>query len=428
MRDGNATGAFARLRRGKRHVRSDARLNTLYAMLCCERNEPRKALPYARRAVALDPGSVRALCALAVIRASLGERGVAGAALLAASTRCRYAHDEQLFCITADELNFPELITAMLRHNLRRTPLRLPSLYNVAVSQLKRGELYAARGMIDRCRNADPDDPPTRCLARRIDRLLDSHASADEIRDAVRETSYYPTISPADTVERLMRVIQLLQQGVEPFAEKLEADRDAYDAFIFALGVVHQGLNHMLCSLARLLPAALAQRILRDALTRGDLCEEAQKRVLSALVDVGAKPPYYLLLDGRLARLDHELLPQSSKAALNRALAVRLRALSREDDGSDLVRHTLGLLARMDERHRYAVATGDLAIWRLALRAHANACHGVAPCGPPRLRGSTRRRVRAGYLMLCKLQPPSARLSALADRTQSERRPRHGMY
>ena len=71
---------------------------------------------------------------------------------------CRYPYDEQLFCFTASALNLPEPMLAMLRLGKRRSPDRVPTLYNLALALLAQGKTEEAVAHLHRCRDLDPED------------------------------------------------------------------------------------------------------------------------------------------------------------------------------------------------------------------------------------------------------------------------------
>ena len=370
---GKLESADKTLARARELSPKDERLYTLSAMLCEARQEMAQALIFARAAAEKNPRHVSSLCALASIRAQLGQRGLAAAALLRAAFYCRFPQDEQLFCFTASTLNMPEIALAMLRLSKHRCPERLPTLFNCAVTLLQLGRMEQAQAYLHRCLEGDPEDLVVQALFHQAKAWEKEALCARAVAEKAQALPFYPFL-PHEAVTRLLTALgDAFEAGMEAFAARLITDGECYRGFLYALllpGAPFSRLLFPVTSAVAALDGAAAERILRDILVQNAVGDTVKRYALSALVSLEAKPPYVIWQNGRILQvaLPGESVPQAS--VVQRHIARRIRKLARQAKDQRIVGHTLSLLYRMSSPMRHAFAADQGRVWSCAVQIH----------------------------------------------------------
>lgn len=399
-----------RLLRASHLGHGDARLHALFAMLYQALSRPERALHHAQLAVRHNPRHVASLCALASVRMQRGQRGLAASALLAAAFHCRYPYDEQLFCFTASALNLPEPMLAMLRLGKRRSPDRVPTLYNLALALLAQGKTEEAVAHLHRCRDLDPEDVTALFMTQAVTGWREMGFTREELRRQARRLPFYPLL-PSMAEQRLLETLaQALGRGLPAFVDALCRDGLLYRQYLYALsspsGTLGRSLFPVGMALAKQAPAQ-AERLLRDVLLQSVPQEEVKRLALSMLVALGASPPYVLWQSGRIIQVDPKAKPPRVASVIQRLTLRRIRLARRAVGDPRLSAHALQLLRRMDRRTRYAFAADVGRAWSDALIRHFRLTHGLAPSPFPQPSHATHapQRGQDAFGRLCALMP-----------------------
>ncbi|MEA5013961.1 MAG: tetratricopeptide repeat protein [Candidatus Limiplasma sp.] len=382
LAQGDVERCRKRLVRAARFGKGDARLHALFSMLYQATNRPERALHHAKLAARENPRHVASLCALASVRMQRGERGLAAAAMLAAAFHCRYPYDEQLFCFTASALDLPEPMLAMLRLGKRRSPDRVPTLYNLALALLRQGKAEEAMAHLHRCRDLDPEDVTALFMTQTVAGWTEKGMSREEQSLQARRLPFYPLLPPAAEQRLLETLAQSLGEGLPAFVEALQKDGLLYRQYLYALASPVSSLGRSLfpvgMALAKSAPDQ-AERLLRDVLLQSAPEEDVKRLALSMLVALDAAPPYVLWQSGRIIQVDPKAKPDRVASVIQRLMLRRIRVANRAVRDSRLSTHALKLLRRMDHRTRYAFAADVGGVWRDALIKHFRLTYGLEP-------------------------------------------------
>ena len=412
LAQGDLEHAHRRLNRAARVHKGDARLHALFAMLYQALSQQERALRHALLSVQDKRRHVASLCALASVRMQRGERGLAGAAMLAAAFHCRYPYDEQLFCFTASALNMPQPMLSMLRLGKRRNPDRVPTLYNLALALLRQGKTEEAVAYLHRCRDLDPEDVTALFMAQAVTGWVETGMSREEQCKQARQLPFYPLLPPEAEHRLLETLAHALSEGLPAFVNALQTDGLLYRQYLYALaspiGNVGRSLFPVAMALAKN-ASDQAERLLRDVLLQNPQGEDGKRLALSMLMTLGAEPPYVLWQNGRIIQVDPRATPARIASVTQRLILRRILSARRMVQDSRLPAHALELLRRMDHRTRYAFAAYLGHIWRNALGKHFCLTYGLAEM--PHLgqyeTPHARQQARRAFEKLCALLPIS---------------------
>ena len=408
--------ALTCLRRADAQRRKDERLHTLYATVYLALQQPDRALLHARLAVRETPRSVQALCALASALAAKGLRGQAGAALLKAAPLCRYAHEEQIYCATAVWLHLPETAMCMLKHNLTQSPDRVPTLSNLCVLYIHKGDLQTAQECVRRCLDIDPADVPCQYQAEVVEHLIATGATLDDVSrhfdDITQEYDgihFYPMVGPGCAKRLLRSLTDKLEGGVESFCEALQADAGFQGRFLYAMELPDVHMERLLQLAGMQLPKDAAEALLRKVLVLPAAQDELKRCAAACLLSRGAEPPYVVYHEGRIAQITLKSGAEPQKPALRDALHELMERLLERTECPQAVTLATRLLNRMPASARRTIADDPADIWVAAFSLHAYQLLGAARMKeppavftyPPELR----RRIRPALRYLAELEP-----------------------
>lgn len=379
-------GDFENARRALRRAarppfpRKQARRDSLAAMYHECLNHQDAALFFARRSLRAAPRHPCIAASAACLFHRLDRPREAGLALLRAAACSRFASEELLVCVAAEQLRLLPIARRMLQRTLRRTPNRLPACYNLCVCHLKAGELETASGYIHLCRELDPDDLLVESLFSRVVGWQEEGADSAAVAEAARELPFYGVVLGGDLKSTLLPLAQALSEGLASFAARLQKDPKLYRRFLAALTLPVSAVERLLPRVCEALPREFCERLLREILTVDPRDGDAKRFAVSRLAALGASPPYLVWYEGRLASIDPAMLPIRTPTLLNRLLTLRIRQAERlNEKGGGLIPYALLLVSRMNRRQRLDLA-GDLAgVWPLALALHFRAAHGLSP-------------------------------------------------
>ena len=370
--------ALVRLRRAAAQRRRDERLHALYANAYLALKQPDRALLHARLAVREAPDSVQALCVLANALSAKGLRGQAGAALLKAAPLCRYSQEEQVYCATALWLNLPQTALWMLQHNLAQSPDRVPTLSNLCVLSIYQGDLAAAQRYALRCRDIDPADVACQYEYEVVQKLLDSHVTADKLRDHFRDIRaqydaipLYPKVGPTCSKHLLRTLTDKLEGGVDTFCQALLEDAGFQERFLFAMELPGIHMERLLQLAALNLPKADAEALLRKALVLPDAQEELKRCAAACLLTLEAKPPYVVYHNGRIAQITLTASPESAPADPRAALRALMELLLERTECPQAVSLAMRLLNRMPRATQRVIAADPPDVWAAAFALYA---------------------------------------------------------
>ncbi len=405
---GNIAGSQKALKRAERNPAADTRLNALYAMLYQALEKPARALEFALASARENPHHVPTLCALASIYVQLDQKGKACGALMAAAVYCRYPHEEQLFCFTAAALGMENLALDMLRSHNRKTPDRLPTLSNLAILLLRRGQIPEAMGYLHMCRDLDPDDLTILYLFQLVTEWEEQGLPPEKLRTQAEALSFYPFL-PLQAQQLLLEALaRELSAGLESFSGKLCADTRLERMFLYALTLPTGALGRLLYPIATLMaqesPAA-AQRMLRSVLMQNTPDSDVKRYALSALVALGAPAPYVVWQNGRIMQAAPESEVEKPVSVIQRLLKQRIRhtALLAKDNKAQ--GHALRLLYRMDRRDRFAFAADPAHIWPFVMAKHFALHTGGPVPAEPYAVTQHRDQAQKALGLLCALEP-----------------------
>lgn len=390
-------GAERALARAQR-LGQDIRLLVLRAMHLQAADRKEEALRCALQAVGPGCRYIPALCALAGMyldRGRPGDRKQAGQVLLRGLAHCYYPHQEQLFCMTADALGMSSISLGMLRYNRRKNPDRLPTLFNLAVVLLHQGRVEDGAGLLNCCRELDPEDITVHYVVRAAAQWLELARAGEPWQGEVEGLSYYPALAPAQESQLLEGLANHLSMGLPGFAAALAANGMLYRSFLYALGLPSMTLGRLL------LPVALemgkesrpaGEGLLRDVLWQCSGNQDTQRYALSALMAYGAQPPYGIQRNGRLLHAG----PQEGEVFVPQSRVVRrLNRVADALQDNRVILHGLALLRRMNPYTRYAFAMDGEGLWSQALALHFTLAQGEpGPVFPPLSQEQERRRRR----------------------------------
>lgn len=409
LANGDYDGTERALTRAKPAHNLDDRYDSLRALLLQAQGDMRGAMRSARRACRRNPFSARARCTLAGAFCQAGKRAKGASALLAAAIRCETAQDEQLFCYSAVSLGFPELALCVLRRSLRRSPDRLPAAFNTCVIMLKLGRLSDAEPFIHQCRDLDPLDVPARCTWRTIEQWRGLELDASQVSMAAKALPFYPLLSPAESNDCLAQLAKALGDGVEIFCDQLQEDDTLYSTLLYELGNADHQLSRLIPAITAHLPRDFAERLLREVLVQQTPDDNVKRYAASALMSIGAKPPFVVWHAGRIAEIDPSVQNRRD-ANLSRVMLVRRMAdIQRKTGDYRLMTHALRILKRMGPRRRMGVVRDTDRAFRAALEQHYLMTFSLPD--NERLHellkytADERRRVRAAFHVFCKLVP-----------------------
>ncbi|MDD3412007.1 MAG: hypothetical protein PHY12_14480, partial [Eubacteriales bacterium] len=364
-----------------------------------------RALRWARIACRADPYSSQALCALAGIRMQRGDKARAFAALMRAAPLCLYPGERQAVAAAALGMGLPNAACALAAASCRLTPDRLAAHFDRAVVLMYAGLPDQARAAVALCRALDPGDVPSQCL----EHYLSGLSTPAQTRAAALRQPFYPGAAPTEAQDRLLRLAEPLQKGLEPFCQLLQEDGALYETFLYALTLSGAGLGRLLGLVATSLPADFAERLLRETLTLETSEDDVKRTAAAALVAIGAQPPFVVRHGGRVAQLDPRVRQSPGVSMEKQMLEKRMLDLWNSTHDSRLLTHALRLMTRMNGRELEAVAADAPLIFRTALEEHyARAYHLPESDRLRRLRARTagsKRKVRLAYVKFCRLVP-----------------------
>lgn len=405
---GDLMDASTALRRAGRSAAADSRLDALYAMLYQALDQPENALSHALRSAHENPRHAPTLCALASVHAQIHRRDLAAAALMAAAPYCHFPHEEQLFCFTASALHMENFALDMLRFSRNKNPDRLPTLYNLAVALLRRGDTAEALAHLHRCRDLDPDDLTAQYALTLVTDWLENEDTPDGLRKKARQLAFYPFLPAAAEQLLLTQLADALNLGVESFAAALLQDASLKRTFLYALTLPTGSLGRLLYPIASAMAQTdpdAAQRLLRAVLVQNTPDAEVKRHALLALSQMDSEPPYVIWQNGRIMQAAPQPSTQPPITVTQRLVFKRIRAAVRIVHSKDVAIHALTLLARMSRRTRYAFAADPAHVWPSALARHFCLTRG---CCPPTFHAGTpeqKRRERRAFAILCALMP-----------------------
>ena len=404
---GDMTGAEKALKRAEKHSSHHKRLLSLKIRLLEARGLYTQALAQAQLTVSRYPYDLPALCSLANIQSQLGNRGLAAAALMKAAFACRFPHEEQLLCFTAAALHMPEIALSALQLSNRTQPCRLPTLLNCAVILLQMGNGERASGFLHRCLELDPKDLSVQSLYQDVQGWQLPLLSPNEIKEKAKKLSFYPFLS-ADATNRLLREVgDAFALGVDALALRLETDTAFYHQYLQALFLPSAPLSRLILPVAASLKTRsteLALRLLRDILLASAPCSLAKQHALSALITLGAPPPYILWQNGRILHIRFPEDSPKASSALQRHLLRRVHRLSKKTKDSRLIPHALTLLYRLNHHFCCVFAADQGRIWSTALLRHFSLTYGLALFEERFIPGTFTQSERA-FAKLCAVMP-----------------------
>ncbi len=406
---GDVPGAETALRRARPARNLDDRYGALRALLLTAKGNPRAAVRSARRACQCNPGSIRARCTLAGAYHSVGNRARAAATLLRAAPLCLTAQEELLFCTTALQLGFAPLALTVLRKALRQSPDRLPTAYNAAVVLLRLGRMAEAEPLLQRCRDLDPADVPSRCTNHTLQQWQELELTPQQVVAAARAMPFYPALSPAGNADCMAQLATALVEGLDAFCARLQEEDDLYRLLLYKLGDPDHQLLRLLTLVIPQLPEDFAQRLLREVLVQPTPDEAVKRFAAGALMALGAPPPFVVWHEGRIAEID-PFVQNRRDANLPRVMLVRRMVdIQHKTGDSRLMTHALRLLNRMGPKRRERVVRDTDGVFRAALEQHYLLTYGLPDNGRLnsllRYTADERRQVHLAYRWFCRLVP-----------------------
>jgi len=274
---------------------------------------------------------------------------------------------------------------------------------------LKLGRLSDAEPFIHQCRDLDPLDVPARCTWRTIEQWRSLELDTSQVSMAAKALPFYPLLSPAESNDCLAQLAKALGDGVEVFCDQLQEDDTLYSTLLYELGNADHQLSRLIPAITAHLPRDFAERLLREVLVQQTPDDNVKRYAASALMSIGAKPPFVVLHAGRSAEIDPSVQNRRD-ANLSRVMLVRRMAdIQRKTGDYRLMTHALRILNRMGPRRRMGVVRDTDRAFRAALEQHYlmtfslpdnERLHGLL-----KYTADERRRVRAAFHVFCKLVP-----------------------
>lgn len=359
-----------------------ARRNLLWAALKQQKGDPDRCLAHVLKAVERKPLSPEVYASSATLMMHAGAPKVAGLLLYQAALLSKTPSQEQLVCLASDALHMPHIAQGMLSRSLRLRPHRFPACYNLCVCLLKLGRLADASRLIHLCREIDPDDPPAEMLFQRVMQWEDQQASPAEVRKAARTLSYYGSCSSADLADLTAPLWPLVQNGLEPLADAVQAEEHIRRRLLFLLTLPLEWPALLLSQLSPLLPPAEREALLREVLMQhpGDL---PGKRIASLLLgQMNAPKPYLSWSGDRVALMDPDKLRAPVPTFRQRFLTRRILQAKKLCE-SAVIPWAMKMLSALTHHQQLKLIADPMHIWPMALAVRWRALNHQPPLRIP---------------------------------------------
>lgn len=379
---GDTDGAARALHRASARTfrQPNAQRECLQAMLLKERGDTEDCVRRLRRAIAMRPRDAKTIAGAACILWDAGQHQQARAALWRAAVAARGVEDELPVCMAADFIGMPEAARAMLRRSLEWRPNRAPTCQSMSACLLRLGRLDEALSWAHKAREIDPDDMAGEVFFTRLTQLAETAPSADEVRRAAKDFSYYSTLTYEELSACTAPLIAC--ETDEKLAEALTEDEHLYRRFLYVLSLNMDWAAALLYGAAPHLPKETLALLLRRVLVQSPQSTLAKQYAGSTLPAAGEQPPYLLWQEGRMGWADPTRQPAPTPSFLQRMFTRRIRQarkLCPMDSG--VIPYAMRIIAHMNADERRMLINDAARVWPLALAS----CYRYRS-GLPRLR------------------------------------------
>lgn len=262
-----------------------------------------RALRAARRAMALDPRSVQALCTLALAQAQAGAAGRAWVTLARALAGRLSGQERYLVACTACEIGQDGLAYAELTRLSAEEPMGADRLWTMAAAAMNTGRAAEATQLLGRLTRLFPRDPVyAACYryARERRDLPDGNPPAPQER---LPYLYGPPQALAARWEQALA--DQMRLGAGALGERLESDAPFCEAALWVLRARLSGtpaFGEALRALERA-GGARARAMLTRLLTEPGPTDGERLEAAQCLERLGVKGPLLAMQGGRLARV-----------------------------------------------------------------------------------------------------------------------------
>lgn len=376
---GDRSGAQRALTRASRapfHAPS-ARRELLTALYLHMDGKVVQAARHVRNALALKPWHSQHAASAASLLGALGLRRQAVTALWQAAIHARTPADELSVCMASEQLGCLQAALAMLQRSLRHQADRYPVCYDLCVCLMKLGRLEEAAQYAHLCREIDPDDIQGEWLFGQVMRLQQSNA---QIPGTARQLCWYGILGPGALNACAQPIAAALENGPDALASALQQDTGVRSRFLQLLATHAEWPGKLLYVLAEFLPAAEMEALLREVLLQSPGDTPGKRYAAALLHSMGAKPPYGVWQNGRMAWMDPTRPPYEAPTFRSRILTLRLHQAGKLcPDDHGVIPWAMQIAHRLSPAQRRELTADPARVWPLAFAVAYRAQKGLAP-------------------------------------------------
>ena len=374
-----AQRALARSVKAPFHAPS-ARRDLLTALYLQKDGRDEQAVGYVRRALALRPWHAQNASTAACLLQAMGRHRQALTALWQAAIHARTPADELSVCMASDRLSCPQAALAMLERSLRHQADRYPVCYDLCICLLKLGRPEEAAQYVHLCREIDPDDIQGEILFRQMMRWQQNGTQPDTVAREARQLCWYGLLSPGTLNACAHPLIETLENGPDALAQALQQDNALRSRFLQLLATPAEWPGKLLYAVAEHLPAAEMEALLREVLLQSPGDTPGKRYAAALLHSMGAKPPYGVWQNGRMAWMDPTRPPYEAPTFRSRILTLRLHQAGKLcPDDHGVIPWAMQIAHRLTKAQRRDLTADPARVWPLAFAIAYRAQKGLAP-------------------------------------------------
>lgn len=289
MDDGRANLAVKQIRRVRSLNHPGSGLGSLEAFAKLAAGDEKGALQAARKAARKHPEDVRALCAMASSLKANRSFDAGRVYLHRASEHATRPDEVQLVCQTACEMGEHAFIVSLLSASESHTPYAEELLHLLAVASHNSGNTQGAQDRWRMLRRINPMDT----VATYWLQLAEEGRLPEQI-------SYAPDVPLSEILVRLEKLRQMVHEGPEAMQQRWQEDISLEQLLLWGLFCEEPGIAQAMCGVLATLGDSKAQAMLREVLCDPNVAASVKQSVLATLHTMGAKGPYYAVMEDRL--------------------------------------------------------------------------------------------------------------------------------